>query len=339
MRARVAFKKIINTFLYCLYLGATVLFLIEIAYRYQLIDFYNTELVVLNSESDLKPSKEKKTVLICGDSFTAQFGNWAAQLKKELPDYRVVNSAVAGTSIVETYYLAPGRIKSLDPDVFIYQIYVGNDLLGVRHRLNWRDWSAIRNIYWWLSDKIHVLSYFNYKMGQSNFFRSATVVGRPAEDKFDLNHYALREKIYAKGDPFLISNSVLLTSSREEDMNYLLNSLSDVISDLKPDCRVYLLVIPHKSQLNTSYLEQMSSVGFRFEDNFVIGNENYPFIEAMKNHFQSNPQVKIINPFLPLMRRDSTFEHVYYLNDEHLTPVGQAITAEQVLKDMGNFDE
>ncbi len=334
MHLRLIFKKIVNKFLYCLYLGVVVLFLTEIAYRYQVIDFYHSELTTLNSESDLKPSKEKKTILICGDSFTAQVGSWADQLKKTLSDYRIINSAITGTSIVETYYLAPGRIKSFDPDVFIYQIYVGNDLLGIRHPLNWSDWSITRNIYWWLSDRIHVLSYFNYKTGQWhwNFVRSDTVVGRPAEDKFDINYYASREKIYARGDPLLISNSVLLTNRREEDLNKLMTSLSSVISELKSDCQIYLLVIPHKSQLNTSYLEQMSSLGFRFENNFLIGNENYPFVEAVKKHFQSNPKVSVINPFVPLMQNDSVSKGVYYLNDEHLSPPGQTIVKDQVLE-------
>jgi hypothetical protein len=160
-------------------------------------------------------------------------------------------------------------------------------------------------------------------------------VGRPAENKFDVNHYAPREKIYAKGDPFLISNSVLLTNGRGEDMNKLLTSLSNVIADLKPDCQIYLLVIPHKSQLNTSYLEQMSSLGFRFDDNFLIGNENYPFVEAVRNHFQSNPKLKIVNPLAPLMRKDSASRSVYYLNDEHLSPAGQGVVKGQVLESMG----
>jgi len=312
----------------------------EIAYRYQVIDFYHAELITLNSESDLEPSNKKKTILICGDSFTAQRGSWADKWKKTRPGYRIINAAVTGTSIVETSYLAPVRIKSFDPDIFIYQLYVGNDLLGARHRLNWNDWSFTRNIYWWFSDKIRVLSYFNYKMGQWrwNVVGFHSVKGRPDNGKFDVNHYASREKTYAKGDPFLISNSVLLTNSREEDMNNVMISLSSIISELKSDCQVYLLVIPHKSQLNASYQKQMSSIGFQFEDNFLLGDENYPFVETIKNHFQSNPKVKIINPFLTLMQNDSNSGSVYYLNDEHLSPAGQGIVKDQVLESVKIFD-
>jgi hypothetical protein len=79
----------------------------------------------------------------------------------------------------------------------------------------------------------------------------------------------------------------------------------------------------------------MSSLGFRFDDNFLIGNENYPFVEVVKNHFQSNSKIKIINPLAPLMRKDSASRSVYYLNDEHLSPAGQAVVKGQVLESMG----
>src|SRR5687768_12996133 len=111
MRPLLNFRKIRNKLLYCLYLGVAVLALTEIAYRFHVIDFYRAELTLLNSERDLKSSEEKKTILICGDSFTAQVGSWGDQLKKTLSNYQIINSAITGTSIVETYYLAPGRIK------------------------------------------------------------------------------------------------------------------------------------------------------------------------------------------------------------------------------------
>jgi hypothetical protein len=331
------YRKIVKGVLYCLYLGVIVLGLTEIAYRVQVIDFYSTELNLLNSENDLTSTKEKKTILVCGDSFTAQSGSWADQLRDSMPNYRIINSALTGTSIVETSHIAQGRIDSFDPDIFIYQIYVGNDLLGIRHQLNWNDWSAVRNIYWWLSDRIHVLAYFNYRMGQWRWRFSPTngTSGNhrePAtEEKFELDHYSQREKLYAKGDPFLISNSVLLKNKRDEDMDYLLSSLNKVISKVRSDCRIYLLVIPHKAQINTSYLSNMNEVGFRFDPSFAPGSENYPFIEKLKSHFLTNANVDVLNPLAPLAQRDSASEKVYFLNDEHLSKAGQSIINELVM--------
>lgn len=337
-------KRIVNTFLYCLYLCVIILALMEMAYRFQVIDFYRAELNSLNAETDLLPANEKKTILVCGDSFTAQSGSWLDQLRDSLPNYRIINSAITGTSIVETSYIAPKRIRSLDPDIFIYQIYVGNDLMGVRHPLNWHDLSAMRNVYWWLADRIHVLAYLNYRMGQwrwrfTSTDDSSNNPGEPAtDDKFELKHYSLREKIYAQGDPFLISNSVLLKNNRDEDMDYLLSSLNDIVSELRPDCRIFLLVIPHKAQINTSYLSNMNDVGFRFDLPFTPGSEHYPFIEKLKSHFLSNRNVEVLNPLTPLVQKDSVSERMYFLNEEHLSKAGQATVKDLVLDRLQDFD-
>ncbi len=342
MPLRFNYKKIINAILYCLYLAVVVLALAEIAYRFQVIDFYRSELNALNLENDIKKSKEKKTILVFGDSFTVQSRSWADQLRDSLPNYHIINSAITGTSIVEASYIAPGRINSFDPDIFIYQIYVGNDLLGIRHSLNWNEWSVVRNIYWGLSDRIHVLAYLNYKMGQwGSIFTSLNSTSSPGEvteEKFESKHYRLREKMLAQGDSLLISNSVLLKNNRDEDMNYLLSSLNNVVSELPSDCPIYLLVIPQKAQINASYLSNMKDIGFRFDMNFRPGNENYPFIEKLKNHFHSNAKVEVLNPLTPLMQKDSCSERVYYPNDEHLSIAGQSIVRDLVLDRLKNFD-
>jgi hypothetical protein len=325
--------------LYCTYVLVFVLFTMEVFYRYQVIDFYGVELNAVNPKETLTDDDGKKTILVCGDSFTVQAQSWADQMRSSLPEYNIINSAITGTSIVETSYVAPGRIKTFNPDVFIYQVYVGNDLLGISHQLNWRDWSLLRNMYWWLSDKIHVLAYLNYKTGQWKWSLFSNENSQPAsaealKDSFDINIYRQREKIYAQGDPSLISNSVLLKNGREQDMAYLLESLDEIISNLKLKCQVYVLIIPHKAQLNEAYLKNMADVGFRFEDEFKTGNTNYPFSEALAKHYRDNSSVKIIDPLHSLVLHDSGLQKMYLLNDEHLAVAGQTIVKDAVLKSL-----
>ena len=307
----------------------------EVAYRFQIIDFYRVELNALNPQNNAKTTG-KKTVLVFGDSFTVQTNSWLNQLRIDSPHYRIINSAITGTSIVEASYIAPGRIKDFDPDILIYQVYVGNDLLGITHHLNWKQWSITRNIYWWLSDRIHFLSFLNYRMGQMNWkihdvntqIQSEEL---PGEEKFDLERYRQREKIYALGDPYLISNSVLLKNERDKDLDKLLSSLRNTISQLKPECQVYLLIIPHKAQINEFYLNSMKDVGFMFDSRFEVGKEDYPFVEKLKDYFGATGNVVIINPLQHLAQRDSVSTRVYFLNDEHLSDEGQLIVKEVVL--------
>src|SRR5688572_1971424 len=276
--ARINYKSIINGILYFLYLFVLVLILMEVAYRFQIIDFYRAELNALNREQDSGKISGKKTMLVCGASFTVQTNSWLDQLRANLPDCRIINSAITGTSIVEASYVAPGRIKAFDPDVFIYQIYVGNDLLGINHQLNWKNWSAARNVYWLLSDRIHFLRYLNYKMGQVNWMIGETKdpvnSEELANEKFEMQRYRRREKIYAQGDPYLISNCVLLKNGRDKDLEDLLSLLSRTISELKPECQVYLLIVPHKAQINQFYLDNMKDLGFSFDSQFEAGEED-----------------------------------------------------------------
>jgi len=335
MGSFVNFRNLVKKLLYLLYLLVIVVMLMEVAYRFQIIDFYRPELNALNPQHPNTKTRGKKTVLVFGDSFTVQSNSWLNQLRIDSPDYTIINSAITGSSIVETSYVAPGRIDDFDPDIFIYQIYVGNDLLGITHHLNWSQWSGTRNIYWWLSDRIHFLSYLNYKMGQLNWkLQGGSTQGQSEEvaggEKFDLERYRESEKIYALGDPYLISNSVMLKNERDKDVEKLLSSLSNTISKLKPECRVYLLIIPHKAQINKFYLDNMKDVGFLFDPRFEVGKEDYPFVEKLKDYFSETKNVVIINPLLDLVQRDSGSTRVYFLNDEHLSDEGQRIVKEVV---------
>lgn len=335
MGSFVNFRNLVKKLLYLLYLVVIVVILMEAAYRFQIIDFYRQELNALNPEQTTTKTTGKKTVLVFGDSFTVQSNSWLNQLRIDSPEYSIINSAITGTSIVETSYVAPGRIKTFDPDIFIYQIYVGNDLLGITHHLNWKQWSSTRNIYWWLSDRIHFLSFLNYRMGQLNWkIHGAETLSQseavPGGEKFESERYRKSEKIYALGDPYLISNSVLLKNERDKDVDKLLSSLSNTISKLKPDCQVYLLIIPHKAQINKFYLDNMKDVGFMFDSRFEVGKEDYPFIEKLNDYFGATRNVVIINPLRNLVQRDSVSTRVYFLNDEHLSDEGQLIVKEVV---------
>ena len=131
MGSKVNFRNLVKKFLYLLYLIVIVVILMEVAYRFQIIDFYRAELNALNPHRNAAKTTAKKTLLVFGDSFTVQTNSWLNQLRIDSPHYRIINSAITGTSIVEASYIAPGRIKAFDPDIVIYQVYVGNDLLGI----------------------------------------------------------------------------------------------------------------------------------------------------------------------------------------------------------------
>ncbi|MFZ6010480.1 MAG: hypothetical protein ACOYXT_09040 [Bacteroidota bacterium] len=323
----VLLKKLLYAFLYCFYLFLAVLFLLEVIYRYQWVDFFRTELRVLNKPEVLRQADGRKTILIGGDSFTAFMPGYAQHLlEHNIPDHRVINSAVTGTSIVEASFIMPKRIKAFHPDIFIYQIYAGNDLMDIRHEKNMNEISWVRNLYWWLSERIHVLWYVNYKAGQWKARLSPTEVPS-GRDQFNVTLYSRREKLWAMADPFLISNSVLLKNKRAQDLEILLQKLDEVIGQLKSGSQVYILVIPNKAQVNENYYDQLKAIGYQFDGGFSTDVDSYPFIEKIQSYFFNRSQVTVINPLPALREHDMPGHRLYFANDEHLNEKGHVVLA------------
>ena len=81
MGSFVNFRNLVKKFLYLLYLVVIVVILMEVAYRFQIIDFYRAELNALNPQRNTAKTTGKKTVLVFGDSFTVQTNSWLNQLR------------------------------------------------------------------------------------------------------------------------------------------------------------------------------------------------------------------------------------------------------------------
>ena len=109
------------------------LLVLEWLYRSQLVDTYRPELHTFNPPQVLA-SHAKPTFLVMGDSFTASRTSYAGILQDTLQEWRVINAAVSGTGVLQALYMAPKRFAQFHPSLFLYQVYVGNDLFDIRYR-------------------------------------------------------------------------------------------------------------------------------------------------------------------------------------------------------------
>jgi hypothetical protein len=81
-----------------------------------------------------------------GDSMTAGTQSYLVILRRYLsPPYRVINAGISGGCALEGALTARGRFAGFSPSVFIYQVYVGNDLFETRHPSNWKAVPPLRN--------------------------------------------------------------------------------------------------------------------------------------------------------------------------------------------------
>lgn len=290
-KRRIIFASVYG--LCCIIFG---LFLFEFVYRTQIIDTYLPELRGFNPENGIEDGKNRKTVLIMGDSFTAGTTTYAGIMQKELPDYRVINSGISGTGVIQASIIAKRRFQKFKPSIFIYQVYVGNDLFDITYPVNWEKLSFLRNIYWMISNHFRSITFLNYRLSQLQPFAKSEKQEAPLKNEtpvethgidtteiFSPENYTSRAKQYLQAEPTLIENQITVKGNRSKDYETFLHKLETLLSYCKQgECAAYILVIPHCSQVDTHYLANMKRIGAVFTNEERMLNDEYPFIEKMR---------------------------------------------------------
>jgi hypothetical protein len=333
-----AVKKLLTFIRYLLLTLLASLSAFEGLYRWQVVDSYLPELRAFNPPEDLFEGG-RRTVLVMGDSFTAGTGNYADILRQAFPRVRVVNGGVSGTGVIQAEFMARKRFHTFRPSIFIYQIYVGNDLVDIRYPVNWAELAFGRNFYWLIANQLRSISYVNYRLGQiveaspreqrhTPGSESRTGSAASTTDSFSVERYDERVKLYLKADPSLVEDSILLKGRRRTDYETFLEALRRLVAYCTlGQCRAYLLVIPHVSQVDERYLSYMKQLGATFADPNWLRAPQYPFLTGIQSTFQTWSHVNVLNP-LPILREINRETPIYFADNEHLNPVGQATIAE-----------
>lgn len=325
-------------------LGTAVVTL-EVVYRLQIVDTYRSELKAFNPPELLREKTGRPTLLVLGDSFSAGNAGWVPMVRAAQDRYRVINGAVSGTGIKQTRILAPERIRRFRPSVFVYQIYVGNDLYDIRYPVNWETISAVRNVYWMTADHLVSLPFLNYRLGQAGVSMSNVGGNRAidlvpmrdrmheAREPFSPAKYSGRLKLQYLAEPALIENCVLLRGGREKDFEVLLSGLRSVLRELPDGCAALVIVIPHCAQVTPEYLDRMKTIGARFSAESAVLAERPPFLEQLRAGLADGTTTKVaVVDLLPVFRAaEEAGEEVYLPNDPHLNERGQELIAETVL--------
>jgi hypothetical protein len=307
-------------------------------YRYQVVDTYLPELRGYNEHNDLKSFSNKSTILIMGDSFSAGKYSYPSNVRKALIGSRVINSSVPGTGIVEANILAPRRFLKFKPSKFIYQVYVGNDLLDISPPINWDKIPLVRNAYWAVSKYLRSIRYLNYRLGQLwQPLKFPENQPMPKDEPFSYDRYNFREKLFFEADPWHLENQILVRKNRQNDYKMFLSKLRKLLSYCKPGaCRSYILVIPQPCQVNERYIKNMELIGAKFSDSSKILSDEYPFIAGIKKFLRENDMeyVRLLNPLGTLREKEKEGSRAYYQNNSHLNSVGQKLIAEFLLEEL-----
>ena len=304
----------------------------EALYRMQVVDTYAPELTAYNARIDLDTNGGRPTALLMGDSFTAGLESYPTILRRVLPGARIVNAAISGTGIVQTAIVAPERFARFHPKVFLYQIYVGNDLFDITYPVSWGRVSVLRNAYWTVAQHFRSLAFLNYRLGQMGYqlgllgidIPDSTAIDRP----FSPALYNPRSALYLRADPLLIKETALVEGRRALDFACLLERLRSVLKRCVPgECTAYVLVIPHCGQVTEEYLRNTRAVGAILEDSTALQRTEYPFVARLRSDLRDVPNVTVLNPIGTLRSSEQSGVPVYHSNDDHLNAAGQHLLA------------
>lgn len=295
--------------------------IIEIAYRYQIVDFYKSEFNYLNKIALQKNSPKK--VLVFGDSFTAAANSYVNILNDSLNDITFVNAAIPGIGAQEMNCIANKRIQEIKPSLVILQVYVGNDLIDIEKPINWNTISFGRNIYWLFANKIYSLRYLNYKLGQIKQITKQSLETEflKNNDSFSPKKMSKREKLLVQADPNYYEKSIKIKPDFKTRFDIFFSQINQIATlCLSKNIPIKILVIPASCQVSEYYKMNLEACGALFNEGNTL-DTNYPFIAQLKLQTKPNP-IEILNPLPYLQERDSTRNRLYFENDLHLNNRG-----------------
>lgn len=325
-------KKVMTYLWQAFVISMITLLLFEASFRSYFIDFYQASFEYLNLGFEKK--NKSKSLMIVGDSFSAFKQGYAQTLRDSLQEYKVSNISVPGTSIREQYLFGRHHIKKEEPDILIFQFYIGNDLFSWNHPAK-MDVSLQRKIYWKLSEHLWSLNFINYSLaGLKPVDKARSGAADLMSQEFDPQQYTQRQKIYFSAEPGLIENASELRNGRKDDLDSYLQRMQELFEFAGKNCEIYVLVIPHCAQLNDIYLQRMGQLGARFSRDFETGLTDYPLYEEMRNFFSNDERVEVLNPISGLRLAEKNGQSVYFNNDSHFNLAGQQVIGNYLLKEL-----
>jgi hypothetical protein len=152
------------------------------------------------------------------------------------------------------------------------------------------------------------------------------------ENEFSPELYSERAKLYIDINPEYIDQSINLHPITEKVKDHYFKIFDELIGKISSNRKAVVLLIPHCSQVAPSYKENMEKMGARFASDSAMETPNYAFALKVEQTLRDK-NVSIIN-LLPYFQNEIKRDSLYYLNDPHLSLIGQKVLASIVIEQL-----
>jgi len=311
-------KKSIVKFLFIiLFIPVAFLLLGEVLYRTQLFDFYASEFKYLNPQMG---NTYDSTVLVIGDSYSTYPNGYVDQLRTKSPQVNYINAAIPGTGIRQHRLIIKKRLRDYQPNRLLYQFYIGNDFIDIKHPTNSNGLSWFRKFYWNVSERLLFVPYLNYKL--AIFKAKKQSIEMLQKGTYSPENYNNRVKLNFKGNPNYLAESLELKGEAEKAYQVWKKNFEEILNELPPKTRVSILFVPHCAQVSLNYARRMAELGANLNENALKLKSDYYM--RIKEDF---PRVDLIDPQEYFQNVEQSGRQLYFNNDPHLNKLGQYVIA------------
>ncbi len=312
-------KKFIKGCIQLAIISGITLLLLEVVYRYGIIDFYKAEIKALNSKNIIE--SDSVDYLVFGDSFSTPTNNYVDRLQKKHPETSFLNLGISGTGIRQVNTFARKKIKKYNPKHIIYQVYIGNDLLDVKHLSNWKDLSVTRNVYWGITNYISSGVYINQRLKGFSSYKIDTRALK--KEAFSEPLYTKRQRMLFNADTHYLDKTITLGDGFLHRYDSWKEEMTSFLEVIPSDVKVSIVFIPHCAQINDWYYNNMLELNAQFKNKNDVQKDNYTFYNKAVIDFKRFENVIFYNPIQYLKQEDTSLNRLYYNNDPHFNDKGQ----------------
>lgn len=303
-------KKIGKIILQIGFVLLIVLLLLEMAYRFQWVDFYRAEWSYLNREVQVDVKNDK--ILVFGDSFSSDSISWVNQFRENSKNTCVYNASMPGVG-VETYdVLFDKRVSEVQPDLVLIQLYVGNDVYDYNKPVRWGEFSLSRNLFWSTSNLFRSLNFINYRLGQVS--SDISLLDSKENLSFDTSTYASRTKLFIRHIEEYPYESIFLQNDCASEFDKISSKLLDFKERIGKK-KMFVIVVPHCAQVDELYRDRYKDMGAITPSKDFTKNI---WVEEL-----TELGLNVIDPLPRFQMLESEEIRLYYENDPHLNERGQ----------------
>lgn len=338
------FKKTL-IFLVCFILS------LEVLYRFQGFDHFFYKFTKFNKGKELLPSE--KTILIFGDSHSQVKNSYSFQLKKKLPNHKIINLSLAGSGLNQTKLFFKKYVDIYKPEYIIMQIYVGDDLFDLNYETK-KNSTSLKNTYYKLINSglnflwhvnANIINQTMHSLNIKNILRSKFQLKKVAANKpineipspttktIDIPHLIERIKL----NPGFIDQQLNISTTRYKKIfSYFVTTLSDLVQyGQNNGAKTILLFIPHKTQIDQKYLDMYLSMGATYASS-PLAKSDYPLLKKTKTLIKEKikDDVIFINPVNDLVKMSNNQEIEVYRFDEHLSEKGYGLLSDLISQEI-----